>query len=163
MKCKKLYIFDLDDTILLRNVQDTMYKEKYEKELRERLKDLKKKNKKLAIATYNSKPENVLIQLRILHLFDYIYQPTELPFDKYKSNVRDLRNATVWTIGNHVKICWKKNIMVEKIMKNLKCSKEETIYFDDYINNVYDVEKLGVKTIHVNKTIGIPLNLLNSS
>jgi FMN phosphatase YigB (HAD superfamily) len=140
-----------------------MYKETYEKELRKRLIDLKKKNKKLAIATYNSDPEQVLIKLRILHLFDYIYQPTELTYNQYISNVRYLKNATVWTIGNNVKICWNKNIMVEKIMKNLKCSNDETIFFDDYINNVYDVEKLGVKTIHVNKNVGIPLRLLNSS
>lgn len=163
MKCKKLYIFDLDDTILLRNVNDINYKEKYEKELREMLKNLKKKNKKLAIATYNSEPEKILIQLRILHLFDYIIRPTELTYNQYVSSIRNVRNATVWTIGNNVKICWKKNIMVENIMKNLKCSNDETIFFDDYINNVYDVEKIGVKTIHVNKNVGIPLSLLNSS
>lgn len=163
MKCKKLYIFDLDDTISLREIENTKYKKEYEEKLKEKLKTLKKNNIKLAIATYNSRPETILTELRILHLFDIIYKPTELLYDEYISNYRNIKNATVWIMGQIAKICWNKGIMVETIMKDLKCSKDETIYFDDYINNVYDVKKLGVRSVYVNKKVGIPLHLLNPS
>jgi HAD superfamily phosphatase (TIGR01681 family) len=66
---KKLYIFDLDDTLYLRCTTDYTILHKYIKEI---IRKLHKAGKILCIASHNTSVEYCLKELDIHHLFTYI-------------------------------------------------------------------------------------------
>lgn len=121
----KVYIFDLDDTLYLRKV-DNEYKKMYEFELVKFLNKLKKNNI-LAIASHNMSPRYFLRNMNIDTYFDYI-------------------------IGEYPR---KKSDMIIEILKNVNKVKEDVIFFDDLDFNIIECKKNGIKSIKVDFKKGI--------
>ena len=128
--CSKVYIFDLDNTLYLREV-DPDYKIIYEYELIIFLNNLKKNNKILAIASHNTIPRYYLEKINICNYFDYIIG--EYPRSKY--------------------------CMIEEILKNIKIdkciTKNDVIFFDDLNSNIKNCQENGIKSIKVDPKKGI--------
>ena len=122
----KVYIFDLDNTLLLWKV-DKYYKYEYEYELKKFLENLKCKNHILAIASHNMTPRYYLKNMDIFQLFDYI-------------------------IGEYPR---KKSDMIVEILENVKGKKEDVIFFDDLNSNIEDCEKNRIISIKVDPMKGL--------
>lgn len=153
---KDLFIFDLDDTLLLHKV-DKFNRKIYEDQLISFLHNLKNSGKILTLVTYNTYPEKFLNKNSIHHLFDYIYRPEIVPFNEYQNSNKFYENASIWVIGNTVKICTCKSIIIKEIIENYKCHLKKIIFFDDHKFNVDKVKKLGIDSILVDPFNGIPL------
>lgn len=131
--CSKynLFIFDLDDTLYLRSNYNYDYVNEYKLKLKSFLKYLKTQNKILTIASHNRKPHFFLQEIEILEFFDYI-------IGEYPRN----------------KAC-----MVKSLLELTNCTHSEAIFFDDLINNVKDVEDIGVKSILICDYDGINFDI----
>ena len=124
---KKLYIFDFDDTIFLRNVS------KIEKKvsqifINEILYKLKSNNKILAIASHNVGVVEKLKELGIYKLFDIIVA------DEYPAN---------------------KAYMVDEILLRTQTKISDAIFFDDLQENISNVSKYGVHSVYIDDIYGI--------
>lgn len=122
----KVYIFDLDDTLYLRRV-DNEYKKIYESNVKEFLNKLKNNNNILAIASHNMSPRYFLRTMNIDIYFDYI-------------------------IGEYPR---KKSDMIVEILKNVNKVKEDVIFFDDLNSNILECKENGIKSIKVDFKKGI--------
>ena len=131
---KSVYIFDLDNTLYLWNV-NLEYRLEYEYKLIEFLKKLKTNNNILAIASFNKAPRIYLKEMLILDYFDYII--SEYP---YEDNYR------------------KKSDMIIEILKNVNKEKKDAIFFDDINSNIKDCESNGIMSIKIDPKIGIQFN-----
>jgi len=138
----KVFVFDLDNTLYLHNV-DTIYSNRYHKDVKVFLQNLKNKNKILCIATHNKNPNNYLDKIEISHLFDHIIYE--------KKNVNPYSNSIREYTG--------KDEMIQEIIDKTKCKKEEIIFYDDADYNINKVENFGVKSIKVDDNIGIVFNV----
>lgn len=134
----KIFVFDLDNTLYLHNV-DTIYSDRYHKDVKVFLQNLKNKNKILCIATHNKNPNNYLDKIEISHLFDYIIYE--------KKNVHPYLNSIHEYTG--------KDEMIQEIIDKTKCKKEEIIFYDDADYNIKKVENFGVKSVKIDDNIGI--------
>lgn len=139
---KKLFIFDLDDTLYLRykkklsscyNNNDTELSQ-YTKKITEILKKIKQQDKIITMASHNRNPTRILEKMDILHFFSII-------------------------IGEYPR---KKDTMVMEILEKTGCSKEEAIFFDDHPEHIIDVQNFGVDTYFVDSIHGIDLSYLES-
>jgi FMN phosphatase YigB (HAD superfamily) len=162
-----LYIFDLDDTILLHS-SNKEYREKYERKVISFLETLQKRGKKLALVTYNTNPRFYLEELGIYHLFSYIYTPYITSFDNYKSesfDIKQLDDSTVWIRrggkGSFVTICKNKHVIIKELLDNLSIPNHKAIFFDDHKLHITSVEKLGVKSILSDPLLGIPFDKID--
>ena len=124
----KLYVFDLDNTLYLWNV-DEDYKRDYECKLINFLDKLKSENIILTIASHNRTPRHYLRKMSICSYFDYI-------------------------IGEHPR---NKYTMILEILKNVNetIKKENIVFFDDSDYNIKDCETNGIKSIKIDPNIGI--------
>lgn len=122
----KVYIFDLDDTLYLRKVDDE-YKKNYEYELIKFLTKLKNNNKILGVASHNISPRYFLRMMNIDTYFDYI-------------------------IGEYPR---KKSNMIVEILKNINKVKEDVIFFDDLDSNIIECNENGIKSIKIDPRKGI--------
>jgi len=122
----KVYVFDLDNTLLLWKV-DKYYKYEYESNLKEFLENLKCKNHILAIASHNMSPRYYLKKMDIYELFDYI-------------------------IGEYPR---KKSDMIVEILKNVNKIKKDVIFFDDLDSNIIECKENGIKSIKVDFKKGV--------
>jgi HAD superfamily phosphatase (TIGR01681 family) len=138
----KVFVFDLDNTLYLHNV-NSFYSDRYHKDVKTFLEKLKTKNKILCIATHNKNPNNYLDKMEISHLFDHIIYE--------KRNVNPYENSIQEYTG--------KDEMIQEIIDKTKCKKEEIIFYDDADYNINKVENFGVKSIKVNDNIGIVFNV----
>lgn len=127
----KVYIFDLDNTLLLWKV-DKYYRYEYEYNLKEFLENLKCNNHILAIASHNMTPRHYLKNMDICQLFDYI-------------------------IGEYPR---KKSDMIVEILENVKGKKEDVIFFDDLNSNIEDCENNGIKSIKVDPIKGLDFEFI---
>jgi HAD superfamily phosphatase (TIGR01681 family) len=135
LKMTKLFIFDLDNTLLLWKVTSN-YKLEYEHKLKTFLKKLKKNNYILAIASHNTSPRYYLRKMSIDGYFDYIIG--EYPRSKYCMILEILNN-----INNNIK-------------------KDDIIFFDDLDSNIEECKKNGIISIKVDPKKGIEFdNLIN--
>jgi FMN phosphatase YigB (HAD superfamily) len=127
---KKLHIFDLDDTLYLRQLTS------YEDEIRSRinmkimLEELKKDGKILAMASHNTNPRYCLNQMQCSHLFDIV-------------------------IGEYPR---PKDSMIREILEKTGCNKEEAVFYDDMEYNIKLVSQMGIDVYHVKTKYGIILN-----
>lgn len=122
----KVYVFDLDNTLLLWQV-DKYYKYEYESNLKNFLENLKCKNHILAIASHNTSPRYYLKKMDIDGLFDYI-------------------------IGEYPR---KKSDMIIEILKNVNKAKEDVIFFDDLDLNIIECKENNIKSIKVDFKKGV--------
>lgn len=126
---KKLFVFDLDNTLYLWNVDDRTRMD-YEQRLSNFLHFLKWKQKRLAIASFHTDPEMILKRMGIHHLFDVIIG----------------RNRT-----------FRKDDMLCNIMEITNCKPNDTVFFDDMYDNVRTVRFMGIECVLVNQRRGIDL------
>lgn len=152
---KDLFIFDLDDTLLLHNL-DEYSRKKYEDQLIPFLYNLKNSGKILTLVTYNTNPQKFLNEKSICHLFDYIYSPLVMSLDEYQMSAKFYDNSSVWITQNTVKICTCKVVITQQIIEKYTCTPEKTIFFDDYKVTVNKVKQLGVESVLVDPVKGIP-------
>jgi HAD superfamily phosphatase (TIGR01681 family) len=129
---KKLYIFDLDDTIYLRKVNKTSQYD-YHKLIRKVLTSLKKEGKVLCMASHNLDPISYLEELGVYHLFDYI-------------------------IGEYPR---KKDSMVLEILERTGYEKQDVIFFDDMDWNTEPVSKMGIDCYLIKSRLGILEKLID--
>lgn len=116
---KRLHIFDLDDTLYLRNrIEDT---DEYHAQVKKMIKDLKKDGKIIAMASHNSNPHYYLSNMGIINYFDII-------------------------IGEYPR---EKDDMVNEILLQTGCDVTEAVFYDDQKYNIDIVGNLGVTVYHV--------------
>jgi FMN phosphatase YigB (HAD superfamily) len=156
---KKVYIFDLDNTLILHESHEP-YKSEYHERISLALKRLKSNGKILCLVTYNSHPAFVLKDL--FHLFDHVYSPEIMTIAEFRSNSTGFPDSTPWMCGNQVRICKNKVVVIGDILRNIgNVSRDQVIFFDDDLNHVCAVQRLGVVSVPVNPARGIPLEMLN--
>jgi HAD superfamily phosphatase (TIGR01681 family) len=140
LKDYKIFVFDLDNTLFLHNVDQTTG-EKYHKKVKSFLNYLKDSDKLLYIATHNFYPSNYLNRIDIPPLlFNGIIKETK---DVHPS----FNNISEYTS--------KKDMILEILDKHKDLTKDDVIFFDDHTFNIKEVEKLNVKSIYVNQSKGI--------
>jgi HAD superfamily phosphatase (TIGR01681 family) len=137
----KVFVFDLDNTLYLHNV-NSFYSDRYHKDVKTFLEKLKTKNKILCIATHNKNPKYYLDKIEISDLFDHIIYE--------KKDVNPYCNSIHEYTG--------KDEMIQEIIDKTKCKKEEIIFYDDADYNIKKVENFGIKSIKIDDNIGIVFN-----
>ena len=137
----KVFVFDLDNTLYLHNV-NSFYSDRYHKDVKTFLEKLKTKNKILCIATHNKNPKYYLDKIEISDLFDHIIYE--------KKDVNPYENSIQEYTG--------KDEMIQEIIDKTKCKKEEIIFYDDADYNIKKVENFGIKSIKIDDNIGIVFN-----
>jgi len=138
----KVFVFDLDDTLYLHKV-NSAYSDRYHKDVKAFLENLKTKNKILCIATHNKRPNYYLDKIDISHLFDHIiYEKRDV--NPYENSIQEYTG---------------KDEMIQEIIDKTKCKKEEIIFYDDADYNIKKVENFGVKSIKIDDNIGIVFNV----
>ncbi len=152
---KEMYIFDLDDTLILKN------NEEYKINIVEKIKQLKKFGKKISLVTFNSYPDEWINSNEIE--FDYVYKPDMININEEETYMKGKNKFEfiIWVIGNQKKICRNKSKVIEEMLEKFKIDPNNAIFFDDYYRNIESVSKIGVESILVNPSVGIPYKYLN--
>lgn len=140
LKDYKIFVFDLDNTLYLHNV-DQIYSENYHKKVKNFLMYLKDNDKLLYIATHNFHPDNYLNKINVPPLL----------FDGIIKETKDV-HPSLNTIMEYTS---KKDMILEILDKHKTLTKDDIIFFDDHSYNIREVEKLDVKSIYVNANKGI--------
>jgi len=140
LKDYNIFVFDLDNTLYLHNV-DGNYAEMYHKKVKNFLMYLKDNDKILYIATHNFNPSKYLFYLNISPLlFNGIIKETK--------NVHpSLNSITEYTS--------KKDMILEILNNHNDLTKNDIIFFDDHDYNIKEVDSINVKSIYVNECKGI--------
>lgn len=134
----KTYVFDLDNTLYMHNVNEEYFLE-YKLKLIKFLRELKENGIILCIATHNKNPVNYLNELNIKDLFEHIiYEQRDVC--SYLNKITDYTP---------------KSEMIKEIMELTNCNSNEVIFFDDDMYNIRDVESKNIKSILVCDKIGI--------
>ena len=140
LKDYKIFVFDLDNTLYLHNV-DSIYSDKYHKKVVNFLMYLKDSNKLLYIATHNFNPTKLLNKINIEPLlFNGIIKETK---DVHPS----LNSITEYTS--------KKDMILEILDKHIDLTNDDIVFFDDHNYNIKQVESINVKSIYVDELKGI--------
>jgi HAD superfamily phosphatase (TIGR01681 family) len=154
---KNLFVFDFDDTLNLHSV-NVYEKRLYENKIINILKNLKKENKTLAIASHGS-PVFYLKMLNIFDLFQFIILPFSVNIDDYKSgNFKQCLYGIqfIKLTETSAYIYPSKADMIHDILMQTNFTKEETVFFDNEPENIKNVNRYGVESILVDPLIGIP-------
>ena len=140
---KKIFIFDLDDTLYLRQLYNRNemdfcqytfdFCKKYEKKIKDILYKLKEKGYKIALASHNSYPYNLLKRMEIIDLFDII-------------------------IGEYPRL---KVDMINEILDKTKLEKNDVLFLDDNFSIIIQAEKHDIDTYYVKDEYGIDLSIFN--
>jgi HAD superfamily phosphatase (TIGR01681 family) len=142
LKDYKIFVFDLDNTLYLHNV-DEDYAEMYHKKVKNFLMYLKDSDKLLYIATHNFNPGNYLSKIDILQLFDGI--------------IKETKDVHPW-LNSIIEYTSKKDMVLEILNKHNDLKKEDVVFFDDHNYNIKEVESINVKSIYVDNNKGIDFN-----
>lgn len=157
-KNKKLFVFDLDDT-LYNNFcisGDIVLTSEYKENLYNFIKNLKNSGKILAIASHNAKPKETFKTMKVCKFFDedlilgpkHIYENEKHLYDAKKLKFSYFADYTYYP---------RKSEMIKELMEKFNVNTEEVIFFDDDPGHIYDVDKnLNVTSIHVKRGEGIP-------
>lgn len=140
LKDYKIFVFDLDNTLYLHNVNQ-VYTENYHKKVKNFLMYLKDNDKILYIATHNFEPTKWLNRINISPLlFNGIIKETK--------NVNQYNNC----ISEYTS---KKDMILEILDNQNDFTKDDVIFFDDHNYNIKEVESINVKCIYVDELKGI--------
>lgn len=140
LKDYKIFVFDLDDTLYLHNVNKD-YVKVYHKKVKNFLDYLKDNNKILYIATHNFNPDLYLYRMKI----------SQLLFDGIIKETKDVNPES----NSIIDYTSKKDMILEILNKQPNLTKDDIIFFDDHIYNINEVNSINVKSIHVDKKKGI--------
>ena len=136
----KVFVFDLDNTLYLHNV-DYYYNKEYVRKVKIFLDILKTNNKILCIATHNKEPYSILGKMNMINYFD------EIIYEK--------RNVSPWT--HYISEYTNKKEMLYEIINKINVSVNEVVFFDDVDYNINEVQSIGVKSIKVSPVTGIQI------
>ena len=140
LKDYKIFVFDLDDTLYLHNVNQA-YKDTYHKKIKNFLVYLKDNDKILYIATHNFGPSSWLNIIDIPPLlFNGIIKETK-DVNPYKNHINEYTS--------------KKDMILEILDKNSEFTTDDIVFFDDHEYNIKEVESINVKSIYVDSRNGI--------
>lgn len=140
LKDYKIFVFDLDNTLFLHKVGN-IYREQYNKKLKNFLNYLKDNDKLLYIATHNFNPNIILYEMNILPSF-------------FTGIIKETKD--VWSNLNTIdQYTSKKDMILDILNNNKNFSKNDIIFFDDAIYNIKQVESIHVKSIYVQELNGI--------
>lgn len=138
----KIFVFDLDNTIILHKV-DIHYASKYKSKIVKFLVSLKNKGKFIYIASHNREPDEVLYNHNIpLYLFDGIIGENRM-LSKHINKIEEYTS--------------KKDMILEVLSKHKNLSKDDLVFFDDIVYNIKQVESINVRSILVDRYKGIDL------
>ncbi len=157
---KKVYLFDLDDTIYLYQCKDKEYVKEYHKKISNFLYNLKKDNKIIGLFTNNLEPNIVLKDLDINpDIFDIISSPIKMNDDQYQEFLKNTKyNSFSWTYwNNYWYIRHPKNKLIEKYIKENNFDLNEIIYFDDQKKIIESIKSIGINTVLVDPLVGIKI------
>jgi HAD superfamily phosphatase (TIGR01681 family) len=136
----KIFVFDLDDTLVLHKV-NRKYSLDYNRKIRKFLSYLKNQGKYLYIASHNREPDEVLDKNGIsLSYFHDILGETKL-LSKHVNKIEEYTN--------------KKDMIIEILNRHRNLSKDDVVFFDDRVYNIKQVESINVKCILVDKYTGL--------
>lgn len=160
---KKVFIFDLDDTLYLHTFnRNKEYLKFYHSNIRKFLYNLKKNDKVLGLITYNTDPINILKKLRIdKNVFNFIEYPQNILreyFDNNRDKYKEYNNFIFRSNGNginYVSLIENKKDMIERNISEY--NKKDIIFFDDSRSNIFSVRNLGIECILVDPSIGIEI------
>lgn len=157
MKHKKLFIFDLDNTIYF-NQYDDYYKE-FHINIHHLIKKLYEQGKIIAIVTYNLDPESCLEFLNIKEYVSYIYKPIN-SLQEYDLTLYDIRSETTYLDKIYYHLY--KSFFINNLKTKLThISNDEMIFFDDSIYNIKDVEKnCNIECVPVDSKTGLDFDLI---
>lgn len=140
LKDYKIFVFDLDETLYLHNVNQD-YKNIYHKKVKNFLVYLKDNDKRLYIATHNFGPSSWLHRMDISPLlFNGIIKETK-NVNPYKNHINEYTS--------------KKDMILEILDKNSEFTTDDVVFFDDHEYNIKEVESINVKSIYVDARKGI--------
>ena len=139
LKDYKIFVFDLDNTLYLHKA-NPFYAKKYHEQVKNFLVNLKNNDKILYIATHNMNPDKFLSKLNIQLLFNGIIKETK--------KVNPIFNS----IFDYTS---KKDMIFEILDKHIDFIKNDVIFFDDHIHNISEIQSINVKSILVDKYLGI--------
>ena len=143
LKDYKIFVFDLDDTLYLHNV-DKNYVEIYHKKVKNFLVYLKDNDKRLYIATHNFGPSSLLNRMDIPPLL-------------FNGIIKETKNVNPYI--NHInEYTSKKDMILEILDKNPEFTTDDVVFFDDHEYNIKEVESINVKSIRVDARKGIDFN-----
>ena len=131
---KKLFVFDLDDTLYLRTLYkkgNLTYCKIYEEKIKNIIYKLKSNGHYIALASHNTYPYNELHRMNIIHFFDYI-------------------------IGEYPR---SKVDMINEIVNSTNYNIDDVLFFDDNLSVVKEVVKHNIKTYYVITDYGIDLSV----
>jgi HAD superfamily phosphatase (TIGR01681 family) len=123
---KKLYVFDLDNTLYLWEVKKNI-QELYSKQLKQYLAELHNKGAVLAIASHNTNPKRYLRYMDIDNLFTHV-------------------------IGEYPR---SKDTMLAEILLSTGIKHYDTVFFDDMQKNLDLVAKMGIECYKADDIWGI--------
>ena len=140
LKDYKIFVFDLDDTLYLRNV-DKNYAKVYHKKVKNLLVYLKDNDKILYIATHNFNPNKYLDRINI----------SPLLFDGIIKETKDVNP----TLNNIIDYTSKKDMILQILDEQTSLTKDDMIFFDDHYYNIKEVNSIDVKSIYIDENRGI--------
>jgi HAD superfamily phosphatase (TIGR01681 family) len=136
----KIFVFDLDDTLVLHKAEKP-YALEYKSRMIKFLVSLKKQGKFIYIVSHNREPDEVLYYNNIpLYLFDDILGETKL-LSKHVNKIEEYTS--------------KKDMVIKILNRHKDLAKDDLVFFDDHKYNIKQVESINVKSILVDKYIGI--------
>lgn len=137
---KTLYIFDLDDTLVLWSV-DPSVRYVYEQRIKKCLEHLKVQGKVLALATFNTQPSVQLRRLQVYHLFDIVTSAYHVRYDEFMKHGAYREDNEIWFEGEKVRVSKTKVAMIQEILSRTSCSEQDSIFFDDCEENLKQVNQ----------------------
>ena len=129
----KFVIFDLDNTLMCSKT------ERLYKDVVDILVELKNKNIKIALASYNAIADIVLQIHNIDMFFDYIFY-------------EDSRTLSITKMN--YKYDYKEK-MLTTLIKLTEIPPSQTLFIDDQTKNLVVASKMGIQTCKVEKVVGI--------
>lgn len=159
---KRLFIFDLDDTLHLPHTSE-IYKKEYEEKLKCFFKALICQNKTLAIATHNSNPQELLERMGIYNMFYIISSPKLIDMEDHMSGNYTASNIIMEIYlkpkDNKVKVCLIENkaSMIQKIMEVTGYQADDVLFFDDSKTHIQCARNIGVDSVLVDPEFGIDI------
>lgn len=152
---KELYIFDYDDTLRLHTIRE-QERQLYESKLFNFLTNLKQKNKKIYLVSYNIRPFQSCFTKsfneRFQAFFDGLVYPQPIHYTQFKGT-----KHSYTSVGSNYYIYNPKHLDILDIAKKHDVPKDKIVFFDDNIEQIKLAKEAGIPSIHVSIKFGIPL------
>jgi len=148
---KKLYVFDLDDTLYIDNNLDETFE--YNKKIKDLLSKIKQNGSKIAVLTYNITAKAYIKKLGLdsyidlLFISAYIFEPEDDvdAFDNKNKHIIKFKKSYFYKTIYYIY----KSHTIQYLLEKASVLNHEVIFFDDDITNVYDVLSKNIESIHV--------------